>query len=120
MKLELTEVGLNVMKENKYIQVTNDDGSWARAWCCFFAGDVCYKGQMLIRMSMIRFVYDESDWTKWVEKKVLDENDGDEDFESSNFDPLFQQPARVPRTPQGYVFVPDKLGDDVPMPPATR
>ena len=61
-----------------------------------FSGDVSYKGQMFFRMSMIRFVYDESDWTKWVEKIVLDENDGNEDFESSNFDPLSHEPARVP------------------------
>ena len=108
------------MKENKYIQVTNDDGSWARAWCAFFSGDVSWNQQMFFRMSMIRFVYDESDLTKWVEKIVLDENDADKDFESSNYDPLFHEPARVPRTPMGYVFVPDKLEDDVPMPPATK
>ena len=45
---------------------------------------------------MIRFCWDESDLTKWVEKIVLDENDGDKDFESSNFDPLSHEPARVP------------------------
>ena len=118
MKLELTEVGLNVMIKNKYLQVTNDDGSWARAWCYFFSGDVSYRGQMFFRMSMIRFCYDESDPTKWVEKIVLDENDGDDDFETSNFDPLFQQPVKERHDPAGYVFVPDKLEDDVPMPPA--
>ena len=53
-------------------------------------------------------------------KKVLDENDGDKDFESSDFDPLLAQPAKVYGPPDGYVFVADKLEDDVPMPPATK
>ena len=68
-KLELTEVGINVMIKNKYLHLTNDSGSWARAWCYFFSGDVRWKDQMFFRMSMIRFCYDESDPTKWIEKK---------------------------------------------------
>ena len=120
VKLELTEVGLNVMIQNKYLQVTNDDGSWARAWCYFFSGDVSWQDQMLFRMSMIRFCWDVSDHTKWVEKIVVHENDEDKDFESSNFDPLSAQPAKEYRAPMGYVYVPDKLEDDVPMPPATK
>ena len=93
MKLELTEVGLNVMKENNYLEVTNKEGTWARAWVYFFKGDVSWQEQMLFRMSMIRFCWDASDPTKWVEKMVLDENDDDKDFESSNYDPLSAQPA---------------------------
>ena len=120
MKLELTEVGFNVMIKNKYLHLTNDDGSWARAWCYFFSGDVSWNEQMFFRMSVIRFCYDESDPTMWVEKIVLDENDGDKDFESSNFDTLCEEPVKVRRAPPGYVFVPDKLEDDVPMPPATK
>ena len=118
MKLEFTEVGLNVMKENKYLEVTNKEGTWARAWCYFWSGDVSWKDQMLFRMSMIRFCWDASDPTKWVEKIVLDENDNDKDFETSNYDPLFAQPAQDYLPPMGYVYVPDKLEDDVPMPPA--
>ena len=53
-------------------------------------------------------------------KIVVDENDDDKDFESSNFDPLSAQPAQDYRSPKGYVYVPDKLEDDVPMPPATK
>ena len=66
------------MVQNKYLYVTNENegGSWARAWCYFFSGDVSRDDQLFFSMSMIRFCYDESDPTKWVEKKVLDENDG--------------------------------------------
>ena len=67
-------------------------------------------------MALVRFCWDKTDPTLWVEKTVLDEHDGN-DFESE-ID--FFGPGKTLGPPAGFVLVPDKLEEDAPMPPATR